>query len=93
VTSDRLGAGLWQWKDNKFGNNEGMVKSRLRSIERIKTSPLDDEAGLKIEMPPSMMGKPRFFFPPPVSKIANPLIFINDVSFGYGESCPRQSRK
>eukprot|EP01047_Picozoa_sp_COSAG01_P070083 COSAG01_NODE_10530_length_2138_cov_4.527710_4_plen_73_part_01 len=47
MTSDhRLGPGLWQWKDNKFGNNEGMVKSRLRSIERIKTSPLDE--GLRV---------------------------------------------
>ena len=34
-------------------------------------------------MPPSMMGKPKFFFPPPVSKIADPLIAIKDVAFGY----------
>jgi len=36
-------------------------------------------------MPPSMMGKPKFFFPPPVSKIADPLIAIKDVAFGYTE--------
>ena len=36
-------------------------------------------------MPPSMMGKPKFFFPPPVSKISDPLIAIKDVAFGYTE--------
>ena len=72
-----------KWKDNRFGNNAGMVESRLRSIERMETSPVDDEWGLKIEMPPSMMGKPRFFFPPPVSKIADPLVHIKNVAFGY----------
>ena len=39
-------------------------------------------------MPPSMMGKPKFFFPPPVSKIADPLIAIKDVAFGYTEVGP-----
>jgi ATP-binding cassette subfamily F protein 3 len=72
-----------KWKDNRFGNNAGMVESRLRSIERMETSALDDDMGLKIEMPPSMMGKPRFFFPAPASKIADPLIGIKNVAFGY----------
>ncbi len=77
-----------KWKDNRFGNNAGMVESRLRSIERMETSPLDDDMGLKIEMPPSMMGKPRFFFPPPVAKIADPLIHIKNVAFGYVPTHP-----
>lgn len=77
-----------KWKDNKFGNNAGMVEGRIKMIEKIKTSPLDDENGCKIEMPPSMMGKPRFFFPSPISKIANPLLAIKDVRFGYTEDAP-----
>ena len=31
-------------KDNKFGYNRGLVVSRLRAIERMEKSPLDDGA-------------------------------------------------
>ena len=50
----------------------------------MQTSPVDDEMGLKIEIPPSMMGKPRFFFPGPASKISDPMIHIKEVAFGCG---------
>lgn len=65
-----------KWLHNRFGYNRGLVQSRIKFIERKKTT----EAIPKPENPDHEV---RFSFPDPEDPVANPIVAIKDVKFKY----------
>ena len=67
-----------KWIDNKFGHNASMVQSRLKEIAKMKPG-----GELHIPMPdPLGTSAVRFKLPVP-EPLANPLVHLKDVAFGY----------
>ena len=67
-----------KWINNKYGHNSTMVQSRLKEISKMS------EGGEQYVAKPTAPGKGiHFNFPNPESNISDPMISLQNVSFGY----------